>query len=31
MRWMGWAKAKLQVHRAAIAYNTKRFWRVKAE
>jgi IS5 family transposase len=28
MRWMGLAKAKLQVHLAAIAYNVKRFWRL---
>jgi hypothetical protein len=27
---VGWAKAKPQVHRAAIAYNIKRFWRVKS-
>lgn len=30
MRWMGLAKAKLQVHLAAVAYNIKRFWRLKA-
>ncbi len=30
MRWMGLAKAKLQVHLAAIAYNIKRHWRMLA-
>lgn len=30
MRWLGLAKAKLQVHLAAIAYNLKRFWRLRA-
>jgi transposase, IS5 family len=30
MRWMGLAKAKLQVHLAAIAYNMKRYWRLKS-
>jgi transposase, IS5 family len=29
MRWLGLAKAKLQVHLAAIAYNVKRFWRLQ--
>lgn len=29
MRWVGLAKAKLQVHFAAIAYNLKRFWRIQ--
>jgi transposase, IS5 family len=29
MRWIGLAKAKLQVHLAAIAYNVKRFWRLQ--
>jgi transposase, IS5 family len=29
MRWMGLAKARLQVHLAAIAYNVKRFRRLK--
>jgi transposase, IS5 family len=29
MRWIGLAKAKLQVHLAAIAYNLKRFWRLQ--
>jgi transposase, IS5 family len=29
MRWVGLAKAKLQVHLAAIAYNLKRFWRMQ--
>ncbi len=29
MRWMGLAKARLQVHLAAVAYNIKRFWRLK--
>jgi transposase, IS5 family len=28
MRWIGLAKAKCQVHLAAIAYNFKRFWRL---
>jgi transposase, IS5 family len=30
MRWLGLAKAKLQVHLAAIAYNVKRSWRMQA-
>jgi Transposase DDE domain len=30
MRWMGLAKAKLQVHLASIAYNLKRHWRMLA-
>jgi transposase, IS5 family len=30
MRWVGLAKAKLQVHLAAIAYNCKRYWRMHA-
>src|SRR5919198_3771249 len=29
MRWIGLAKAKLQVHLAVIAYNIKRFWRLQ--
>lgn len=29
MRWMGLAKAGLQVHLAAIAYNLKRTWRLQ--
>ena len=29
MRWMGLAKAKLQIHLAAIAYNCKRYWRMQ--
>jgi transposase, IS5 family len=29
MRWIGLAKAKLQVHLAAIAYNVKRYWRLQ--
>lgn len=29
MRWMGLAKAKCQVHLAAIAYNIKRSWRLQ--
>jgi len=29
MRWVGLAKAKLQVHLAAIAYNIKRYWRMQ--
>ena len=29
MRWIGLAKARLQIHLAAIAYNVKRFWRLK--
>jgi IS5 family transposase len=29
MRWMGLAKAKLQVHLAAIAYNIKRYFRLQ--
>jgi hypothetical protein len=28
MRWIGLAKAELQIHLAAIAYNLKRFWRL---
>jgi transposase, IS5 family len=30
MRWIGLAKAKCQVHLAAIAYNIKRFWRLQS-
>jgi len=30
MRWIGLAKAKLQIHLAAIAYNLKRFWRLQS-
>lgn len=30
MRWMGLAKARLQVHLAAIAYNFKRYWRLQS-
>ncbi|MGH6801009.1 MAG: transposase [Methylocella sp.] len=30
MRWLGLAKARLQVHLAAIAYNVKRFWRLQS-
>lgn len=30
MRWIGLAKAKLQVHLAVIAYNFKRFWRLQS-
>jgi len=30
MRWVGLAKAKLQVHLAAIAYNIKPYWRMHA-
>jgi transposase, IS5 family len=30
MRWTGLAKARVQVHLAAIAYNVKRYWRLKA-
>jgi transposase, IS5 family len=30
MRWIGLAKAKCQVHLAAIAYNIKRYWRMQA-
>ncbi len=30
MRWMGLAKAKLQVHLAVIAYNFKRYWRMQS-
>ena len=30
MRWIGLAKARLQVHLAAIAYNVRRFWRLKS-
>ena len=29
MRWTGLAKARLQVHLAAIAYNLKRYWRLQ--
>jgi transposase, IS5 family len=29
MRWLGIAKAKLQVHLAAIAYNVRRYWRLQ--
>ena len=29
MRWLGLAKAKLQVHLAVIAYNIKRYWRLQ--
>ena len=29
MRWMGLAKARLQIHLAAIAYNMKRYWRLQ--
>ncbi|MGH6834330.1 MAG: transposase [Methylocella sp.] len=29
MRWIGVAKAKLQVHLAVIAYNCKRYWRMQ--
>ena len=29
MRWLGLAKAKCQVHLAAIAYNVKRSWRLQ--
>lgn len=29
MRWLGLAKAKLQVHLTAIAYNVKRSWRLQ--
>lgn len=29
MRWLGLAKAKLQVHLAVIAYNIKRCWRMQ--
>src|SRR6266508_2710218 len=29
MRWIGLAKARLQVHLAVIAYNFKRFWRMQ--
>lgn len=29
MRWLGLAKAKLQVHLAVIAYNVKRYWRLQ--
>jgi transposase, IS5 family len=29
MRWIRLAKAKLQIHLAAIAYNLKRFWRLQ--
>ena len=29
MRWAGLAKARLQVHLAAIAYNIKRYWRLQ--
>ena len=30
MRWIGLAKAKCQVHLAAIAYNVKRYWRLQS-
>ncbi len=30
VRWMGLAKAKLQVHLAVVAYNVKRYWRLQA-
>ena len=30
MRWTGLAKASLQIHRAVIAYNVKRFWRLES-
>lgn len=30
MRWLGLAKAKCQVHLAAIAYNLKRYWRMQS-
>jgi transposase, IS5 family len=30
MRWLGLAKAKCQVHLAAIAYNIKRYWRLQS-
>jgi transposase, IS5 family len=30
MRWIGLAKAKLQVHLAAVAYNLKRYWRLQS-
>jgi transposase, IS5 family len=29
MRWIGLAKARLQVHLAVIAYNCKRYWRMQ--
>lgn len=29
MRWIGLAKARLQIHLAAIAYNLKRYWRLQ--
>jgi transposase, IS5 family len=29
MRWLGRAKAELQVHLAAIPYNLKRYWRLQ--
>jgi IS5 family transposase len=29
MRWIGLAKARLQIHLAVIAYNCKRFWRLQ--
>jgi len=29
MQWTGLAKAKLQVHLAAIVYNLKRYWRMQ--
>ncbi len=29
MRWIGLAKARLQVHLAVIAYNVKRYWRMQ--
>jgi IS5 family transposase len=30
MRWIGLAKARCQVHLAAIAYNVKRYWRLQS-
>jgi len=29
MRWLGLAKARLQIHLAAMAYNGKRYWRLQ--
>jgi hypothetical protein len=29
MRWIGLAKAALQIHLATIAYNYKRYWRLQ--
>ncbi len=29
MRWLGLAKAKLQIHLAAIAYNVRRYFRLQ--